>query len=587
MSSFRKFGGLNYAPRNNITRSHYSNIDNSTISNTLGLLNSKIVSNSHLDLSGSSILNLGGVYFQNGDELVNGVYTGDLEVTGSLTVDGSFNFSGDLSFSGNLSIGGVLTVDQGIETNGSFTLNAATPVTNTSISWTGPTLTDVLGYIGCGNNKMFFVNQDNTDGWSFLNPTGQLFGIDNNGNTNVGGSLYVNTNVTSNGNLTLNTDTQIPGSNNFLYWTYTDGTTTTTLGSITCESNTMYFSTDSYTTNGWSFVGTNNTIAFAIDNDGVLSCVNNINFTTDGTTSNSIQWLSSTGDALGLVYYSVLSDCMVFDVEPNTSLGWSYQNSGTQVLGIDTLGNMDVCGNIVMSGTSGTNYLEFPDGTKQYSATGSASSSANSFVVTTQSAPCPNAGLTNPYNTGGYAGQYFSNVTYSSINLWIDLQSFPENNVSTYNDSISVEYKIFFDNCPSTTTPSTLYGECSGVIKLFPKRFVQYWGVYYQNVTANVLNSYTGLTNYNSTSSGYAPHGRQYWCYNTTNSGSTNANYAYLRGGSSFAEIQFIAPFGSGVAYCATCSLRVLDSSLVQTNPNSGANQGVKVYIYYPNQENL
>jgi hypothetical protein len=274
---------------------------------------------------------------------------------------------------------------------------------------------------------------------------------------------------------------------------------------------------------------------------------------------------------------------MVFDVEPNTSLGWSYQNSGTQVLGIDTLGNMDVCGNIVMSGTSGTNYLEFPDGTKQYSAAGSASSSANSFVVTTQSAPCPNAGLTNPYNTGGYAGQYFSNVTYTYINLWIDFQSFPEGGISTYNDSISVEYKVFFDNCPSATTPSNLYGECSGVIKLFPKRFVAKWGNFYTAglVEANVLNSYTGLTNYNSTASVYAPYGRQYWCYNTTNSGSTDPNYANLYGGASYALIQFIAPFGSGVAYCATCSLRVLDSTLVQTNSNSGANQGVKVYIDY------
>jgi hypothetical protein len=273
---------------------------------------------------------------------------------------------------------------------------------------------------------------------------------------------------------------------------------------------------------------------------------------------------------------------MIFSNDTYSTDGWSFVGTtNTQVYGIDNLGNIDVCGNIVISGMTGINYLEFPDGTKQYSAAGSASSTANSFIVSTQSAPCPLAGITNEYNTGGYAGQYFSNVAHSYLNLWIDFQSFPESGISTYNDSISIEYRIYFDDCPSATTPSTVHGECSGIIKLFPKRFVSEWGAHYSGVSqANVFNVYTGLSSYNSTNSSYAPNGRQYYCYDTTNTGSNNSDYANLYGGASYALIQFASPF-SGGDYCATCSLRILDSSLLQINPNTSANKGVKVYINY------
>jgi hypothetical protein len=64
--SFRKYGGLDKAATNNIVRSHYSNSDNPTISELLGQPNSKIVSQSHLDFSGNSVLNLGTLYFIDG-----------------------------------------------------------------------------------------------------------------------------------------------------------------------------------------------------------------------------------------------------------------------------------------------------------------------------------------------------------------------------------------------------------------------------------------------------------------------------------------------------------------------------------------
>lgn len=203
------------------------------------------------------------------------------------------------------------------------------------------------------------------------------------------------------------------------------------------------------------------------------------------------------------------------------------------------------------------------------------------YINSALSAPCPTAGIYNPYNTGGFASQYFSNINYTYLNLWIDFQSFPENGINSYADSISVAYNIFWDGSPSGTTPSSYYGQSTGIIKLFPKRYVANWGAAYSGVTAYVNNSYSGLTNYNSTNASYAPYGRQYWCYNTvTNSTYTTLYYSRLFGGASYALIQFPNPVGTGY-YSASTSLQVLDSSLVQTNTNSTANQGLKVYINY------
>ena len=64
--SFRKYGGLNYAATNNIVRNHYFNSDNQTISNVLGEENSKIVSMSHIDLSGNYLMQTEGIYFMDG-----------------------------------------------------------------------------------------------------------------------------------------------------------------------------------------------------------------------------------------------------------------------------------------------------------------------------------------------------------------------------------------------------------------------------------------------------------------------------------------------------------------------------------------
>ena len=64
--SFRQFGGLQYSAKNNIITNHFSNSGNLGITDTLGQPNSKIVSQSHIDMNGNSILNVGDILFTHG-----------------------------------------------------------------------------------------------------------------------------------------------------------------------------------------------------------------------------------------------------------------------------------------------------------------------------------------------------------------------------------------------------------------------------------------------------------------------------------------------------------------------------------------
>jgi hypothetical protein len=195
------------------------------------------------------------------------------------------------------------------------------------------------------------------------------------------------------------------------------------------------------------------------------------------------------------------------------------------------------------------------------------------IITPTQTANCPNAGITNNFNSGGSASQYFSNVNYSYINLWVDFQTFPS--PQTYQDSLMVQVDIVWDG--NDASPSANYGNCNFLCKIFPKRMFanNVWGSHYSGVVANTANSYTGLASYNSTNASYATYGRQYWCYNQQGSQTCS-----VYGGASYCLFQFPKPVSSN--YCCSTSIRVLDSSVVQTNNTTpSANTGVKVYINY------
>jgi len=64
--SFRKYGGINYAAKNNIVHNNVLNTNIETISNYLGLRNSDIVVLSNLDLSGNYLIDVAGIEFMDG-----------------------------------------------------------------------------------------------------------------------------------------------------------------------------------------------------------------------------------------------------------------------------------------------------------------------------------------------------------------------------------------------------------------------------------------------------------------------------------------------------------------------------------------
>ena len=61
--AFRKYGGLGFSSNQNIVSSAISSSDNLTVTNTIGQPNSKIISQSHIDMSGNSLMNVGSIYF--------------------------------------------------------------------------------------------------------------------------------------------------------------------------------------------------------------------------------------------------------------------------------------------------------------------------------------------------------------------------------------------------------------------------------------------------------------------------------------------------------------------------------------------
>ncbi len=65
-NSFKKYGGLTYSANHNIVRSNYNSPNNLFIPNYTGQQNSRQITQSHLDMSNNSVLNLGCLYFADG-----------------------------------------------------------------------------------------------------------------------------------------------------------------------------------------------------------------------------------------------------------------------------------------------------------------------------------------------------------------------------------------------------------------------------------------------------------------------------------------------------------------------------------------
>lgn len=171
MSSFRKYGGLQFSANHNITKSHILNSEKMNVNNYSGRENSKEVCASHIDMSGNSILHLGTVYFQDGTSLssTSGV-TGTPGPTGPTGTDGAPGEKGEKGNTGPEGPKGA-TGDSGIVTIvpivqfGNITSNSANiyiPITYPDQTYNGAIPAPVPVIAGCIFNLTTDVTTDVT-----------------------------------------------------------------------------------------------------------------------------------------------------------------------------------------------------------------------------------------------------------------------------------------------------------------------------------------------------------------------------------------------------------------------------------------
>ena len=89
MASFRKYGGTQYSATNNVSRSNILNSEQLNINGVSGQLNTKETFLSNVDMSGNSVLHIGGLYFQDGTSMNTAMKQGATGAQGLQGVTGS------------------------------------------------------------------------------------------------------------------------------------------------------------------------------------------------------------------------------------------------------------------------------------------------------------------------------------------------------------------------------------------------------------------------------------------------------------------------------------------------------------------
>jgi len=170
-------------------------------------------------------------------------------------------------------------------------------------------------------------------------------------------------------------------------------------------------------------------------------------------------------------------------------------------------------GNVFLN-TSGS-YIQFPDGSKQYSS----NMIAKSNIFTTD--------IYNNTNT----------INFSNISSW------------GYNDYIIIKVSFFLQNTNTNNSPYNTYKwyfSTQGSYFIYPKRFIEpVWGSLqpYQTTLYNLsLNSINSNSTYDYVDSTYAPFGRQFWGMNINNQTNISPNtipYLYCSGNKSSSSSSF------------------------------------------------
>ena len=328
--SFRKYGGLNYAANNNIVRSHYSNSDNLTISSNIGLSNTKIISDSNLDINNNSFMNIFSLIFSDGsvqttafqsendtNPSFNNLTVGTLVVLNDFTVDGNTILQGSLTTNGitnlnnNCTITKNCTIKNNCTINNTLFLNSTLDFTNNGGSGTGTIIGNVNFNTGNVNFNTGLINILNTtDTNTTLFNSGALVvsggvGIAKNmfiGGGNIytissSGSLYPTTNNIIIGNISSTGTTSIRQTTDTNTTLFNSGALVVS-GGVGIAKNMFIGGGNIYTssTTGYLYPTTNNIIIGNISSTGTTS----IQQTTNATSTTNAALVVSGGIAAGL-----------------------------------------------------------------------------------------------------------------------------------------------------------------------------------------------------------------------------------------------------------------------------------------------
>lgn len=235
---------------------------------------------------------------------------------------------------------------------------------------------------------------------------------------------------------------------------------------------------------------------------------------------------------------------------------------------------------IVLTGTQGQQYIQYPNASQQFTAMNTlpASQTYTYASITTDSNGAINAIASNSIPTtvipvkvasayGTYSGSYISftmNTSGSTVGSWSQNQFF------------TIRYNISIDYNANASSPNQYqnYGTATGTMDIYPYRFGTNWCA---NSNAPALgqlpNNINGNSNYNMTDTGtnpaggvIAPSGRQFWSYPSATIGGSNV--FYIHGTQSSFVFQLVNPNGwtSGGGY--TYSIVV---ELISTGANAAS----------------
>lgn len=228
---------------------------------------------------------------------------------------------------------------------------------------------------------------------------------------------------------------------------------------------------------------------------------------------------------------------------------------------------------IILNGTQGENYIQFPNSTKQYTAmnTLTASTTYNYATVTTDSNGAISSLTSNSLPSYSFTKVALAYGTYSSsyTSFTINTSSGGTTGSWSQNQFFTIRYTISVDYNASSSSPYQFqnYGMATGTMDIYPYRFGSNWcAVANAASLAQLPNSINGNSNYNMTDSGstniggaIAPSGREFWSYGAA---VTGTNCFYLNGTKSSIVFQLVNPSGwsSGSSFTYNIMIELLSS---------------------------